>query len=249
MSVTAQSDSAKLTREEWLNKLAALMAPRFEELSAPLPKFRVSIGWTGGGHKEPATGECWSPKASADEHFEIFLSPKRADSIKVACTLAHELTHAAVGLECGHKGEFSRVARGLGFAGQLTVAQQPPALVAWIQPLIDTLGPLPHAPMLREITAMDDSIAAITAQIAALKKAGKPVDGIEQPEAPDETHERANSRMNNRPPKQSTRMHKCQCETCGYTARVSAKWLKDAGGPICPVGHGPMDYDVGEVEK
>lgn len=34
--------------------------------------------------------------------------------------------------------------------------------------------------------------------------------------------------------KQTTRMLKCECETCGYTARVSKKWI-DLGAPWCPV--------------
>jgi hypothetical protein len=35
-------------------------------------------------------------------------------------------------------------------------------------------------------------------------------------------------------PKQGTRLLKCACATCGYTARVSNKWLVSAGPPICP---------------
>jgi hypothetical protein len=33
--------------------------------------------------------------------------------------------------------------------------------------------------------------------------------------------------------KQSTRMVKCECPDCGYTARTSRKWL-EIGAPICP---------------
>lgn len=33
--------------------------------------------------------------------------------------------------------------------------------------------------------------------------------------------------------KQSTRMLKCLCKECGYTVRLSAKWL-EVGPPICP---------------
>lgn len=36
-------------------------------------------------------------------------------------------------------------------------------------------------------------------------------------------------------PKQSTRMRKIECPTCGYTARTSQKWL-DVGLPSCPEG-------------
>ena len=46
--------------------------------------------------------------------------------------------------------------------------------------------------------------------------------------------------------KQSTRMHKCDC-ACGYTMRISSKWLKIAT-PRCPLGHGEMLHDFLPVE-
>lgn len=42
--------------------------------------------------------------------------------------------------------------------------------------------------------------------------------------------------------KQSTRLHKCDCYACGYTMRISSKWLKLAT-PRCPLGHGEMTHD------
>lgn len=238
MAHQAHSDSVKLNRETWLNSMAALMAPRFAELGKPLPKFRVTIGWTSGGKNDNATGECWSPRASEDEHFEIFLTPRRSDSMAVACTLAHELTHAAVGLAEGHKGEFARVARALGFSGRLTHAQQPPALQAWIKPMIDKLGALPHAAI------MPDRPRALIDLSALLGDTKRVDDGGDDC---DESTGKAEP-LNNKPPRQSTRMHKTECTECGYTARVSAKWLK-VGAPLCPAGHGPMDHDAGAVEN
>ena len=50
-----------MNRETWLNEMAALMAPRFEELGFPLPKFRVSIGFTSVGDfgsKRPVLVRC-----------------------------------------------------------------------------------------------------------------------------------------------------------------------------------------------
>ncbi len=41
--------------------------------------------------------------------------------------------------------------------------------------------------------------------------------------------------------KQSTRMKKMECGTCGYIARTTRKWLEAYGPTICPGGHGPMD--------
>lgn len=43
-----------------------------------------------------------------------------------------------------------------------------------------------------------------------------------------------------RGPGSGSRMHKVQCGTCGYVARVSGKWLDQAGAPHCP-NHGEMD--------
>jgi hypothetical protein len=42
--------------------------------------------------------------------------------------------------------------------------------------------------------------------------------------------------------KQTTRLHKCECVMCGYTMRISSKWLKLAT-PRCPLGHGDMVHD------
>lgn len=44
--------------------------------------------------------------------------------------------------------------------------------------------------------------------------------------------------------KQSTRMIKCECEECGYVARTSAKWLDEAGAPLCPCNRKPMTYEL-----
>jgi len=40
--------------------------------------------------------------------------------------------------------------------------------------------------------------------------------------------------------KQGTRLHKCECPGCGYTVRVTQKWI-DVGLPICPECEKPME--------
>lgn len=40
--------------------------------------------------------------------------------------------------------------------------------------------------------------------------------------------------MANRDKKQTTRLIKCTCTECGYVARTTAKWIEQAGAPICP---------------
>jgi hypothetical protein len=46
-------------------------------------------------------------------------------------------------------------------------------------------------------------------------------------------------------PKQSTRMLKCECSSCGYTIRITRKWLSLAGPPICPTDRIPLVAEGG----
>jgi hypothetical protein len=48
--------------------------------------------------------------------------------------------------------------------------------------------------------------------------------------------------------KQTTSMLKCECSECGYVARVSRKWLDEAGPPICPTDEIPLMVMVPEEE-
>lgn len=42
---------------------------------------------------------------------------------------------------------------------------------------------------------------------------------------------------------QTTRMHKAECDCCGYTVRLAKKWA-DFGPPICPTDKKPLTMDV-----
>jgi hypothetical protein len=46
-------------------------------------------------------------------------------------------------------------------------------------------------------------------------------------------------------PKQGTRMLKCECSACGYTVRITRKWLTLAGPPICPTDRIPLVAEGG----
>lgn len=41
--------------------------------------------------------------------------------------------------------------------------------------------------------------------------------------------------------KQTTRMIKCVCPSCGYVARTTAKWIEEVGAPLCPCNSEPME--------
>lgn len=219
-----------MNRETWLNQLAAIMAPAFADLDAPLPAYRIAVGFPSNGIKSNAIGECWDAKASGDNTFEIFIRPDKAEPLDVAFVLAHELIHAAVGLKHGHKGEFARVALTLGFPRPLTTAAPPTGkLLEWLQGCVDQLGPMPHA-----------AISWRAGDIVVAKRGSGGVTVPEREESDDGERDRE-ERASSGPKKQSTRLIKATCthEECGYNVRVTSKWL-EIGPPHCPI-HGAME--------
>lgn len=46
---------------------------------------------------------------------------------------------------------------------------------------------------------------------------------------------------------QTTRMKKCECETCGYMVRLTRKWA-EVGIPDCPVDKKPLRMEIEEEE-
>lgn len=218
-----------MNRETWLNEMAALMAPRFEELGCPLPKFRVAVGWTSAGRTSTVGGECWHSNASADKTFEILVAPTTDNSMAAAAILAHELTHAAAGFEHKHGGQFAKVMKALGMLRPMTSSVPGPDFREWVQPFIDQLGDIPHARII-------------------LNPFERPRDDeaeLPREEGEDEAPEFGSS---NAKKKQSTRMLKAACqhredggEPCGYTVRLSKKWALELGA-TCPA-HGPMEVE------
>jgi len=134
------------TREEWLMAAAQAVRPLFDEQgAADYPKFRVSCGFPKGGRK--AIGQAWTPKASGDETAELFISPKleKLTQYGVVDTLVHELIHAIVGNEEGHKGQFRKLAKAIGLSGKMTATFAEGALEDRMLELVAPLGPYPHA--------------------------------------------------------------------------------------------------------
>ena len=149
---------------------------------------KVSCGFPGGGSARTRIGECWSPTASAGEVNEIFISPVLSDANDVLAVLVHEAVHAAVGVACGHKGEFRRVAIASGLVGKMTATTAGPELTALMGLWVDNgLGAYPHSAL----------------NLSDRKK-------------------------------QTTRLIKCECGTCGYVVRTTAKWIDALGAPMCP---------------
>jgi hypothetical protein len=179
------------TREEWLSFVTAGLRPAFAGVGAPIPaKVRFAIGFTSAGYRSKAIGECWSTEASGDRHAEIFIKPDQDNAEKVAGILAHELVHAAVGVEEGHKGRFRTTCKALGFEGPMRSTLPGEVMMdKVVRPILVKAGELPHK------------------KLRAYKVAKK----------------------------QGTRLLKAECNTCGYTVRVTKKWIEEAGAPYC--GH------------
>jgi hypothetical protein len=196
-------------REAWLHAAIEAMKPAFHGTDYPLPdKVRAACAFPSKratGLKAKTVGQCWAPQASADGAIEVMISPVVAEPMMVSSILAHELTHAAVGNECGHKGPFRTVATKLGLEGPMRSTVAGEAFKQMMTPILAALGPYPHA-------TLDASTA----------------------------------------PKQSTRLLKAECHgegmeggPCGYTVRVTKKWVVTLGAPHCPI-HGEMACDVPE---
>lgn len=188
-------------RHAWIEKATVALRRRFAGLGYTVPQqLRVSIGFPkgtrGGNH---LLGQCWGTKASTDGHHELFISPELTDDARLMDVLAHELVHAVVGVEAGHKAPFKKCAEAIGLTGKMTATTASEEFNVWARGEIRKIGPYPAGGL----------------RVGAETK------------------------------KQSTRLLKCQCGVCGYTARVTAKWL-DLGTPICPQDEVEMICDTGE---
>ncbi len=137
------------TREEWLNRAAVKLRPWLERAGAPAldPLPLCSIGHPRGG-KAQAIGQCWDKSVSGDKaRAHVFISPRLLDAggaDGLLSTLLHELIHAAVGTECGHRGDFRKVALALGFEAPMTSTPPGPELLARLEALAGELGPIDH---------------------------------------------------------------------------------------------------------
>lgn len=137
------------TREGWLiDAVIALDKTFFKENGYELPeKLQVSCGFPRGTSK--AIGQCWDPKVSGDKTTQMFVCPSQGDPITVLGIVLHEMIHASVGVEVGHKGIFRKLAKEFGFVGKMTATQVEPGspLNGALNVIHASLGEYPHAPM------------------------------------------------------------------------------------------------------
>ena len=137
------------TREGWLIEAVELLDKEFFKGNGyTLPeKIQCSCGFPRGHAK--AIGQCWDPKVSADGTTHLFICPTQADQMRVLDILLHELIHAAVGVECGHKGLFKKVAKEFGLEGKMTATTVTEGSPLWfkLSRISTKLGKYPHSAM------------------------------------------------------------------------------------------------------
>lgn len=134
------------TREEWLNAAADLLRPEFQKRAGiKLPKnIRIACGWTSAGRRGKRIGECWSRTSSADDTFEMFISPVLAEPVRVLGVTVHELTHAGVGLEAGHRHPFRKAAKAMLLEGKMKATTEGQPFKDAFAPILAKLGLYPH---------------------------------------------------------------------------------------------------------
>ncbi len=141
-----------MNRETWLDNACDQLDGAFFDVNGyELPKkMQVSCGFPHAATSK-AIGQCWAPTASKDETTQMFVSPVLDEPIQVLGTLLHEMVHASVGCEAGHKGPFRKMAKEFGFVGKMTATQVTDGseLHAKLLTISSKLGDYPHAAMVK----------------------------------------------------------------------------------------------------
>jgi hypothetical protein len=156
-------------------------------------------------------GQTWSREASEDGVSQVFISPELGDTFDVLETLVHELVHVADNNQSDHRGQFVVIAKKLGLMSPYSFTPASPSFAAELLVMAEELGHYPHAELHTRV---------VNAPVVAVGP-----DGVEVP---------ATVKWHSGPAKQGTRLIKCQCAECGYTVRVTMKWINEAGAPVCP---------------
>jgi hypothetical protein len=135
-------------REAWLQAAASFLCNHIAAHDLPRVNVRVSCGWPvrgGIARRRTVIGQCFPPSLCKDGTPQIFISPRLAESIDVLGTLLHELLHASVGCQHGHKKPFSQAARKVGLAGPPTATIVGESLRPVLLSYVERVGPYPHA--------------------------------------------------------------------------------------------------------
>lgn len=135
------------TRERWLVRGAEELGVILKKAAGvDAPPSHVSVGFPKGPHgRGRAIGQCWNGALSEDGRAHLFVSPELGAPTRVLDVLLHEVIHAAVGTECGHRGAFAKAARAVGLVRPWTATTAGPELQARLEAVAARLGAYPHS--------------------------------------------------------------------------------------------------------
>lgn len=189
-------------REAWLNAaLWGFIDAHFTAAGYDIPSnIRVTCGWPAKNALARRTmriGECWSTEASDDQTFEMSITPALDDASRVLDVLIHEVIHATVGLDKGHRKDFSQCAKKVGLLKPWTQTTASDDLKMTLATWLKTLGSYPHAALGVKYGVTPDG--KVDKTVLLVPKTSNP--------------------------SQKTRMLKLQCGLCGCVVRTTRKWL------------------------
>ena len=139
-------NTRELTREEWLTNAAELMAPLFIDAGVTPKPVRISVGFPANKRagKGKVIGECHY--MATDGIPQVFIHPSLTDGdMGPLPTLAHELAHAYLPVNTGHRGKFVKLVTELGLVGKPTSTSEGESFNTDMQAIADVLGEYPHA--------------------------------------------------------------------------------------------------------
>lgn len=142
-------------REAWLEAAMGPIRVHFARAGYTVPdNVQVSCGWPSKnalGRRKRRIGECWAAESCENKNFQIFISPSLADpypeiagkTASVLGVLVHEVVHAVVGLQAGHKKPFADCAKAVGLVKPWTATTETAELVETMKAWAEELGPYP----------------------------------------------------------------------------------------------------------
>ena len=140
------------SREDWLTAAIEEVRPMFAAEGLSLaPRIRVACGFPAHHARSGRVGECHASAASADQHYEILISPVLADPARVFDVLIHELCHTLPGC-MNHGLAFGKAAHAMGLSqsksGNWKSTVPGPTFVTLYGAIIESLAAYPHAALM-----------------------------------------------------------------------------------------------------